>query len=186
MKYYDEKHVLIPKGEHIIFLPEGTKIIGYEQINIDDKRIKMVQNKLDDCIDENTLSFINTSSVIVRLENIVKNIPGITFEEYEKLQEKYIFLEPLKHEVCLPYCEIINPDEIKYFEYDCYEPISLEFEKENTNLWDSGYDDKIIKYKMYANTKMVAIKRKNILTNIIGISMEEYEKESKPKTYIKK
>ena len=95
MKYYDEKHVLIPKGEHIIFLPEGTKIIGYEQINIDDKRIKMVQNKLDDCIDENTLSFINTSSVIVRLENIVKNIPGITFEEYEKESKPKTYIKKM-------------------------------------------------------------------------------------------
>ncbi len=186
MKYYDEKHVLIPSGEHIIFLPEGIKIMGYEQTNIDEKRIRMAQNKLDDQIDENAKVYINTASVIVRLEDIVKNIPGITYDQYQKLQEEYVFIEPLRHEICLPSEVIIAPDNVKTFKYKCYEPISFEFERENNKLWDNGYDDKIIKYKLYANTEMIAIKRKNMFLNKPGISMEEYKKMDKPKTYIKK
>ena len=186
MKYYDEEHVLIPKGEHIVFLPDGYKTIGYEKMEkIDYDKIRKAKRKLADYNEDTPMSvYVNSVSVIVDNRNIIRNVPGIPFETYERMQDEYVYIEPLKHEVCLPYLRIISPNEVSEYSYEGYEPISFEFElDEAQGLWDSGYSDEIVKYKMYVNTETVALKRKELGKNILGKKTKDGLK--KVKIYVK-
>lgn len=165
MEKYTENRLLLTKGEHQVFVPKGTKLLGYTPVNTNEAPFKIVQT--EDYLDYiNYDLYINNVDVIVPKNN--QQAPGIPQKIFEQNQDEEVIFAPKTHEIYLPYFVSALTKDGQYYEnikanreYPGYAPVSDK---------TYGVIDKLdcTVYKLYTNTVAVAVLIKNIDENIPG------------------
>lgn len=101
MKEYNETKMVFMPGEHKVLLPSGTKVLGYEvvEVNCGEKPLEIIQ-------DENYLNYVGydlyVNNVDVIVDKIRQKAPGVSKIIFEQEQGDVVIFAPGTHKIYLP------------------------------------------------------------------------------------